>query len=166
MLIEIIIILCAIVVIAWVANKEGVGYKKSESNNVISIKESLDLCNLPIITFTNNGNKYNFVLDSGSSESHTSKSVIDTMISTDSDNTMSIIGFAGNHEVNPSKVVELEYKDMIFTTNLYVSEGLDVTFKNLKESMGVTLHGIIGNDFLVKNGYILDFYNAIAYTKK
>lgn len=42
----------------------------------MSFKESMDLVELPIITFYNNGKKLNFLLDTGANNSIINKSVI------------------------------------------------------------------------------------------
>ena len=44
-------------------------YTKKRDERIISVKESIALVSLPVITFMSNGRKLNFLLDSGSSNS-------------------------------------------------------------------------------------------------
>lgn len=140
--------------------------RKGKIPDSISIRESMDLCNLPVVTFLNNGNKYNFVLDSGANQCHVSEEAVKSMTSEDTDNEVHVQGFSGEAEPNKGKVIDLIYKDKVFTTEVFVSPSLDKSFRDIKKNMGVTLHGIIGSDFLKKYGYVLDFYRLIAYYKE
>ena len=42
---------------------------------------------------------------------------------------------------------------------------LDKPFNNIKKESGVTIHGILGNNFFKKYKYVLDFDKLIAYSK-
>lgn len=164
MIIETIAVILAVIIIAWIINLSGIGDKKPKFDT-ISIRESMDLCNLPIITFINNGNKFNFVLDSGATESHISESARDKMIAESSGSNLDVQGFNGKEEMNKGIIVDLSYKDRVFSTELFISPGLDISFADVKKNFGVQLHGIIGNDFLKEYGYVLDFYDLVAYSK-
>lgn len=164
MIIETISVILAVIIIAWIINLSGIGDKKPKFDT-ISIRESMDLCNIPVATFMNNGNKFNFVLDSGSSESHISKSAISNMVAESSGRGVDVQGFNGNEKMNQGMIVDLTYKDRVFTTELFVSPALDQSFAEVKKNLGVQLHGIIGTDFLKEYGYVLDFYDLVAYSK-
>ena len=43
--------------------------RKKVSYDSMSFRETMDLCELPIVTFMNNGKKLNFLLDTGASKS-------------------------------------------------------------------------------------------------
>lgn len=141
-------------------------YKRRTNDTVMSIKESLDLCDLPVVTMTNNGNKYNFILDTGSSDTHISQSALDTMSKVQSENTLNVYGFNGNEKANHGYNLRLGYKDREFRVEAFLSPALDQTFEFVKKDTGVQLHGIVGNKFLAKYGYILDFHKLIVYAKK
>ena len=47
-----------------------------KSYNKISFKETLDLTDLPIVTFEQNGNKINFLLDTGANRSVINKAIL------------------------------------------------------------------------------------------
>lgn len=165
MIIEALITILVVVIIAMIANWFRIGDKKPKSD-IISIKESMDLCNLPVVTFMNNGNKFNFVLDTGANENHVSKSAMSNMVGEASDRQIHVQGFTGSAEANQGKFVDLIYKDRVFTTEIFVSPALDQSFAEIKQNLGVQLHGIIGSAFLKEHGYVLDFFDLIAYSKK
>lgn len=131
----------------------------------ISLKESLDLAEIPIVTFIEGDTKLNFLLDTGSSDSHisTSAAKLCKASAVDTDYTFT----TGSGSGNAGKVLNtiLKYKNESFTVNLYVSEGLDTSFEAVKSNCGVQLHGILGSDFLRKHKYIMDFAELIAYHK-
>lgn len=165
MILEIIITLLVVGIIAGAVNYFEIGNKKPKYDT-ISLKESMDLCNLPVVTLMNNGNKFNFVFDTGATENHISESAMKNMIGTPSGKQVQVQGFTGSAETNGGKVVDLIYKDRVFTTEIFVSPALDNAFAEIKRNLGVQLHGIIGSTFLREYGYVLDFYELIAYSKR
>ena len=158
----ILIILIAICFIALAV----VLYKGRTNDTVFSIKESLDLCDLPVVTMMNNGEKYNFMLDTGSTDNHISNMALKSMSCVPTEKVISIKGFNGNEKGNRGYNVKLNYKDKEFHVEAYLSPSLDSTFDWIKKDTGVQLHGIIGNKFLQQYGYILDFYNLKVYAKR
>lgn len=165
MIIETILVIIAVCIIGLIVNLFGVGDRKPKFDT-ISLKESMDLCNLPVVTLMNNGNKFNFVFDTGATENHVSESAMKNMEGISSDRQIQVQGFTGSAESNGGKIVDLIYKDMVFTTEIFVSPALDNTFAEIKSNLGVQLHGIIGNAFLREHGYVLDFFDLVAYSKK
>lgn len=165
MIIEAILVIIAVCAIALVANHFGIGDRKPVFDT-ISIRESMDLCNLPVITLTNNGQKFNFLFDTGASESHVSKSAIEMMSFRESNRTLRVQGFTGSAEACGAKVVELGYKERIFPVEVFVSEALDESFAEIKRNLGVQIHGILGNIFFRDYGYVCDFDELIIYAKK
>lgn len=129
----------------------------------LSIKESMDLCELPVVTFINNGNKYNFLLDTGSTVNHICSDSIATMISKDTDSKICNHGFSGEAGISSGKVVDLEFRDLVFSTELFVSDCLKDTFDKIKKLTGVTVHGLLGSSFFAKYKYVIDYYNLKAY---
>lgn len=132
----------------------------------ISLKESMDLCNLPIVTFINDDKKFNFLLDTGSDRNHMSKAASKKIVANDTEYKVSTMGFAGSSEENFIKEAEFSYKNNYFKVQLTVSEGLDKSFAFIKQRDGVTVHGILGSTFLREYGYILDFDKLEVYSKR
>lgn len=131
----------------------------------ISIQSSMDLVQLPIITFYNENTKLNFVLDSGSTQSHISQESSKLLKGNFIDTEYSFNTASGSN--NASIMVEtiLKYKEEEFNVELIINDGLDEAFQNIKEENGVQVHGILGSDFLKKYKYIMDFAELTVYHK-
>ena len=136
--------------------------KKNKSK--ISFKESMDLTELPVITFVNNNVKLNFLLDTGSNNSLINKSILNMLDYKELDGTSKLIGVEGNNIKNSICEMKIEYKDYIFDTTFNIAD-LDTPFNVIKQEDGVQLHGILGSLFFQKYKYILDFQSLIAYMK-
>lgn len=159
---EVIIVMIAVIVLALVFN--GIE-DYSKDTEVMSFREAMDLAELPVVTFYQGKEKFNFLLDTGSNHSHISQKALDRIKGEEYTGSLDVSGVGGNAEVNKALKVVLEYKKNHYEALLFVGEHLDPTFKSIKESTGVTIHGIIGNSFLNENKYVLDFDDLIAYKK-
>lgn len=131
----------------------------------ISIKESIELTNMPVITLTEGDTKLNFLLDSGSSHSHIAKSVADKLTGTPVDTEYSFTTGTGTGLSSKAMDIVLKYKVKKFDTTVFINKDLDKSFECVKNESGIQLHGILGADFLVKHKYILDFAELVAYHK-
>lgn len=159
--ISLIIILCAIIFIIT----EGM-IKKAKCEG-ISFKESMDLTDLPVITFTQGDQKLNFLLDTGSNASHINKGLVDngTVIVSITGNNQSLYGMNGL-PINIDKcLMEFKYKDTTFKSEFLIND-LSLAFETVKRDSGVQIHGILGNKFFQEHKYILDFDNLKAYSNK
>lgn len=150
-------------------------YKKSrnynekltqEHNSKISFKESMDLVDLPIITFMNNGKKLNFLLDTGSTSSHINEKALSGLdFGIISDVSSEFVGAEGNITKVNAIGMQMTYKDMVFTSLFYRTD-LDKAFNYVKKNSGVQIHGLLGSVFFKQYGYVLDFKELKAYIKK
>ena len=129
----------------------------------ISFKESMDLVELPIITFVNNGNKFNFLFDTGASLSSINKECLKSFNYEKEDKSGTVYGIDGNkQELNYVKAI-LNYRGREYSESFQVVD-LSQAFNHIKQDYGVTLHGIIGNSFFQKYKYVLDFSELVAYS--
>ena len=161
---ELIIILVTIVFIAYIVNK--IEATKKEINSRMSFKEALDLIELPIVTFYQGDKKLNFMLDSGSNFSIIDSNAVNNLKleHTKLNKVNSIIGINGETRNAGFINLKFSYKHINFD---YDFQYLDLS--NVVESLkqnGITIHGILGNQFFIKYKYILDFNDLIAYSKK
>ena len=130
----------------------------------ISFKESMNLTELPVVTFYNGTNKLNFLLDTGSNLCVINSNSLKHLEYTKLNEIGHIHGMEGN-------IVDVEYIFMNFTHNekLYTSKfqvvDMQEAFDNVKKESGVTIHGILGSKFFEEYKYVLDFKELIAYTK-
>ena len=136
--------------------------------DIMSLKESLDLTGIPIVTFTQENVKYNFLLDTGSDISYINSKIVDTFAIKYEATDYKLAGFisAGGLSSSDIKLINIpfEYKRTSFKESFAVLD-LTESFAQIKEENGVTLHGILGNTFFTKYGYILDFKELKFYTK-
>ena len=159
-----IIILVIIALIAYIFNK--VESTKKEINSRMSFKESLDLIELPIVTFYQGDKKLNFMLDSGSNLSIIDINAVNNLkleyVKLNKVN--SILGINGETRDAGFVNMKFYYKHLKFD---YDFQYLDLSnvVNSLKQD-GITIHGILGNQFFTKYKYILDFNDLIAYSKK
>lgn len=164
MIFDLIGVICMVLVVGFIANTIMDSRKKDKQDRM-SFKESMDLVDLPVITFYNEGKKFNFLLDTGAT-----KSVIDSNVLSDFhhekiDSTGVLWGMEGN-TINVSYIkASLSYKDKFYEEDFQVVDMSD-SFGKVKAESGVTLSGILGNSFFVKYQYVLDFNSLIAYSKK
>lgn len=153
-----IILILLIVLILWYK------YYNATHINSISFKESLDLTNLPIITFYVGKSKYNFLLDTGASLSVINKDIINVIEHSKSKETSTIYGMEGNTVEAECVDICLYYNEHKFE-DLFQVVDLSGAFANMKMKYGVTLHGILSSSFFQKYKYVLDFDKLIAYSK-
>jgi len=139
-------------------------YENRKSSR-ISFKETLDLTNLPIITFYNNNTKLHFLLDTGSNRSILNQSELQfcTYRTTNTANELS--GLDGVKRVVENVEIGLQYGDKVFTEEFQTPDMSEV-FGSIKAETGVTIHGILGNTFFNRYKYIIDFDKCVFYSKK
>lgn len=138
------------------------GFKVDEDSRM-SIRESMNLVNLPVVTFENNGNKYNFIVDTGANDSIINK---DCNIITSTHNINNdVIGIDGNAKTCITVIINFNYKNTVFETMFNVVD-LNDLFGRIKEYYGVTVHGILGTNFLDKYNYVIDFKDYKIYRRK
>lgn len=137
-----------------------------KSTDTMSFMESMNLVDLPIVTFFQGNNRFNFLLDTGSSSSIINKSVLPMLKYSISDKKSStLMGMDGiKHNVNTCEIT-LFYKEKEYTSD-YLIQDMDSPFGSIKQASGVTVHGILGSKFFNKFKYILDFNELIAYSKQ
>lgn len=133
-------------------------------NSTISFKETLDLTDLPIITFNNNDIKINMLLDTGSSISLIDSSIIDKLIYTKIEGITTMFGVGGEGSPGENCIMEISHKKEVYK-NIFVISDLSGPFNTIKSESGVNLHGILGNDFFEKYKYVLDFKDYTAYVR-
>ena len=130
----------------------------------MSFRESMNLTELPVVTFYNGTSKLNFLLDTGSNMCVINSRNLESLSYTKLDETGSVHGMEGN-------VIDVEYISMDFTHNgkSYTSTfqiiDMQEAFDRVKQESGVTIHGILGSRFFEEYKYVLDFKELIAYTK-
>lgn len=131
----------------------------------ISFRQGFDLTSLPIVTFYQGKNKFNFVLDTGSTGSVIDSNILPSIKHSKVPIKTTIFGMEGNTKDADICTIKMSYRDNTFTYDYIISD-LKQAFNQVKKESGVTLHGIIGSRFFNDFKYVLDFDELIAYSKK
>lgn len=135
-----------------------------DKDSKMSIRESMNLVNLPVVTFENNGNKYNFIVDTGANDSIINESCEDIMV-TPHNAKNTVQGIMGTEKKCHTVMIKLTYKNIEFESMFNVVN-LQELFDTIKQDYGVTVHGILGTNFLDKYNYVIDFKDYIIYRRK
>lgn len=161
--VKIMVIVSLLLIVFCVFNT--IRYYRRENKDYMSFRESLALSDLPVITFFQNGVKLNFLFDTGANISVINKSMLNSLSYKETDRISKISGIGGGLSDISIVDIEFTYKDNTFTDGFQVVD-MSNTFSAIKKSTGVTIHGMIGNAFMQKYKYVLDFDEMIAYSKK
>ena len=136
------------------------------STQGISFKESLDLTDLPIITVYQGSKRFNFLIDTGATKSIFDSNQIDSLITyKDTDDISYVMGIEGNKSIVRNISISF-YRNELKFNSTFQAVDMSKAFKNIKQETGVSLQGILGNDFFVKYKYVIDFKEFVAYIKK
>ena len=139
-------------------------YTSNRKYDYISFRESLDLTGLPVITFHQGKVRLNFMLDTGSNKNIIDKAIISRIETIPIKGKTSIMGFNGQKEVATNVKVRIAHKNKVFESTFQVLD-MSTPFGEIKKEFGVTIHGILGNTFMQKYKYILNFDEMVAYSK-
>ena len=159
-MVEIVVLLICIagIIIAY-------NYYKPTGITSIPFKESIDLINLPIVTFVNNNVKLHFLLDTGSDDSYINVDVLDKLVIKKSYNVKRDI-VTGNGSISSSQIVlmDISYKEQCFE-NTFIVSNMGEAFDAATGTSGIKIHGILGSIFFAKYKYVLDYMKLEAYSK-
>lgn len=137
--------------------------RKKVSCSSMSFRETMDLCELPIVTFINNGKKLNFLLDTGASKSVIHSGALEGLTYRDTNKSGDIYGIDGKRRDASFIHMSIGYKGKDYDEE-FQSIDMSIPFSNLKADFGVNLHGILSSTFFQKYKYILDFDELVAYS--
>lgn len=133
--------------------------------DAMSFQNSMDLAELPVVTFRQGDKKINFLLDTGSNNC-----IIDSNILKNIDHKMldvetNILGLEGNAQKTGVCTIKMTYKDKEYEYP-YVIQDMSAAFDSIKKETGVTVNGMLGSKFFNEFKYVLDFDELIAYSKE
>lgn len=165
MVLYIILILVGITTVASILNL--IEKKKSTVKDSISIKKYMP-GDLPVIGLCNNKKVFNFLLDTGSNISHICKEYYKD-IEADSISEFKDAAIAGLGSMNKGiTTCCATFKDIAgreYKTVLSISEQLGETMKFIESNTGLTIHGLLGTDFMQENNYVIDFKELEVYPR-
>ena len=137
--------------------------RKKVSYDSMSFRETMDLCELPIVTFMNNGKKLNFLLDTGASKSVIHSGALEGLTYKSINKSGDVYGMDGKRKEVSFINMSIEYRGKDYIEELQ-SIDMSVPFSNLKADFGVNLHGILSSTFFQKYKYVLNFNELVAYS--
>lgn len=158
------VVLAVVVILAWVVNLIMSKRKIDPKVGRISFKESMDLVELPIVTFMNNGKKLNFLLDTGATYSSINEAALEGLSYEKTEESGFGIGIEGNVQENRGYIrMNVDYRSQSYEEDFQVVD-LNQAFGVMKQECGINLHGILGNTFFQKYRYVLNFDELVAYS--
>lgn len=163
-MLELILTVIGILALGYVVSLCESNIRKNNDRKM-SFKESMDLAEMPVVTFYQGDKKFNFLLDTGSNYSHISKEAAKSIKGTMIDTKAKVSGI-GEGETSAICKTTLSYKDKDYNIDLSVTNHLTDVFADIKKETGIQVHGLIGNQFFQEHKYILDFNELVAYSKK
>lgn len=129
----------------------------------MSFVETMNLTGLPIATFEYEGKKYNFILDTGSNCSIIDARYANEMHYQEVKDSHRVYGLSAISKEGGYGIFHLQYKGKDYDVECDILD-MKTTFDKMKECYGVTLHGVLGSDFLHTYRYVLDFNELVAYS--
>lgn len=138
--------------------------KETPTRDKISFRESMDLVELPIITFVNNDKKLNFLLDTGASYSAINEAALEGLSYAETGEKGFGMGIEGVVREDRGYIrMSVNYRDQSYEDDFQVVD-LSQAFGVIKQEYGINLHGILGSTFFQKYKYILNFDELVAYS--
>lgn len=158
------VVLAVLVILAWVVNLIMSKGKIDPKVGRISFRESMDLVELPIVTFMNNGRKLNFLLDTGASYSSINEAALEGLSYVETGETGFGMGIEGTIKEDRGYVrMNVDYRSASYEDDFQVVD-LSQAFGMIKQEYGINLHGILGSTFFQKYRYVLNFDELVAYS--
>lgn len=139
----------------------------SDVSEAYSFQEYMDITELPILVMENNDKKFKFILDSGSNGCHLDKRAFESMTIENEETVKNSQTATGAGVVDSSVhkcTAKLKLNKYVFQIPFSV-EDLKDAFDYIKKQDGLTVHGILGSNFLSANRWVLDFANNTAYMR-
>lgn len=162
---EIFLYLIAAIALCFSSYKlfKAYGLYKDCKRHKMSFAESLNLCDLPVVCFKCDGKPFNMLVDSGANNNVIDARIIESYPYKETNYCASLSGIEGNESPIVDFIeIEINHKDEVYTDKFQVAN-VSKLFDNIKNNSGVTIHGILGNNFFQKYKYILNFDELTFY---
>lgn len=145
-----IIVFALIPVVALLANAV------EEHNDGIPFDAAYDSAGLPIITLTNEGKEFNFLVDTGANLCVLNESVLPEIKHKKLEGEGTMFGMEGNLQKVEYVEVLLTHGKDDFTVEFQVCN-IDAAFGRVEAEHGIAVHGVLGTQFLESNRGKVDF---------
>lgn len=163
MVIHFLIILSVVLIVSIIINGCE-DYTKTNSLLKLSFTDTMNKVSLPIVSLTNGGKAFNFLIDTGATLSVIDEDVLNQLCYIKTDTEGTAYGIDGNITQVKYVKMSLKHNDVSLVDEFQV---LRVNgFDNIKEAYGVQVVGILGSTFLKRYGFTVDFSELTLYTNK
>lgn len=162
-IVEVIIMLVLVFIVAVIIN--GIeDYHNKNSLIKLSFVYNVGGLKLPIVTFVNNGQPFNFIIDTGATLSIIDSNILNKLAYVKTDTVGNAYGFTG--EVIPTEYanIEISYEDFKFEDEFQIIRM--EAFDNIKEVHDIEIAGILGSTFLKRYDFTIDYTDLTIFTKK
>lgn len=133
--------------------------------DAMSFQNSMDLAELPVVTFRQGDKKINFLLDTGSNNCIIDSTSLKSLKHQPLDITSKVSGIEGIESEEKACILKLNYKDKEYNFP-YIVKDMKPIFDSIKKETGVTVNGMLSSKFFNEFKYVLDFDELIAYSKE
>lgn len=162
-ILEVLIVLAAVFVIATVIN--GIeDYHTRNSLVRLSFTDNMGRLNLPVVSLTNNGQSFNFLIDTGATLSVIDSNALGKLAYTKVETTGNAYGVDGNIIPVEYARIELNHENTKFVDEFQIMR-VDA-FDNIKESDKIEIVGILGSTFLKRYDFTINYKDLIIFAKK
>lgn len=162
-ILEVLIMLVAVFVIATIIN----GIEDYHTRNFLvrlSFTDNMGRLNLPVVSLTNNGQSFNFLIDTGATLSVIDSNALDKLAYTKVETTGNAYGVDGNIVPVEYARIELNHEKTKFVDEFQIMR-VDA-FDNIKESDKIEIVGILGSTFLKRYDFTINYKDLIISAKK
>lgn len=156
------ILLLFIIIIAVILTINTLEQDKSIKNFVIPI-DNTHTDDFPIVVLENNGNKFNFILDTGANSCLLSSKILNKIKRKELGSAGTARGISGDQVVTNKVEATFKYENINITEIFQVFEV--TSFEVLEAQYGIEIAGILGYNFLRGHEFVMDLKELITYTK-
>ena len=139
--------------------------KNSNSFLAVSFRSGFVSPNIPIATFSQGDKDIVFLLDTGSDNNVINKGALDYVEHEmlEGGDTTTLSGVNGTTEVEHCSI-QFSCEEDVYKADFLVAD-LNEAFSQIRKGHCITIHGILGSNFLRNHNVVLDFNNLTAYSK-
>ena len=159
MILGTVIVFILIIIVALIANAV------EEHNRTIPFDSSYEDSGLPVVTLTNNNKEFNFLVDTGANQCVLNERHLEEIEHEVLEGTGTMFGMEGNIQQVTYVKVELSKEDTVFKIPFQVIN-IDNAFGRVEKDYGITIHGVLGTQFLEKYKSKINFIErTLSYGK-
>ena len=141
-----------------------------KQNITYPLNHGLSKTGLPLIAVEMNDQNICFLLDSGATLNLLDKRVYDyfnkdKLNESKATSIISNFGIDGIETEAPRVELIFKFENGLFKTKFTIFD-TSTAFNKVEEESGIQIHGILGNEFLLENEWILDFQKRAVYSQK